>query len=88
VPRDAIMAAVGALDAQIASPHDPPVSIGKTERFVDPYRPGRITYITRLCGEEVIVIIPMRAESSETARCARELAEVVMSELEPAPAND
>lgn len=80
------------LDQRLASAHDPTgsaVQIGRTERFVDPYKLGRITYLTRLVGgEEVIVIIPMRAESTETFRCAREIAETVMAELEPAPVDD
>lgn len=66
-----------------------PVGIGETERFPDPYQRGRVTFLTRLLGgEEVIVIIPLRAETNETFRAARELAETVMAELEPAPTDD
>lgn len=99
VPRDAIVAAVEekrqamhAFDERTAPPHDPtcsPLQIGDTRKFRDPYGRGRIgRVITLLGGEEVIVIVPQRADTKEVDRSIRELVDTVRSELEPAPVDD
>lgn len=88
VPRDAIVAAVEALDTRITPPepsaYASAVQSGEIQSFRDPYRKGRVSWVCHLIGdEEVIVIVPMRASSKEVERAVRELVEVVKSEMEP-----
>lgn len=67
-----------------ARPTASPVTVGVLDKFADPYHEGRVSYRLRLVGgEEVIVILPIRADTRETEHIVEELADAVRSELEP-----
>lgn len=80
------VAQVSALDARLLdTPRDvtsSPVQAGETHHFVDPYREGRVSYVHRLVGgQEVIVIIPLRADSSDVANAVDVLVDTVLAAL-------
>lgn len=84
--RDDIAEAVEAFDRRIATPeptaYSSPVQVGKTEKFRDPYRRGRVTHIHRLLGdEEIIIIVPMRADGSAVDSAVDVLVDTVLGEM-------
>jgi hypothetical protein len=85
----AVSAAVSALDSRIDRVPPPvasPVQVGTVERFTDPYasRP-RVAWVLRLLGgEEVIVLAPMRLDTTNFVSAVEVLMDTALAEAEPA----
>lgn len=59
-------------------------AVGVLDKFGCPYEARRVTYrLTFADGEEVIVMLPKRADTKETEHIVEELVDAVRSELEP-----
>ena len=76
-------AIVAELDEKI-DPTSSPVQVGETQKFTDPYREGRVSFVHRLLGgQEVIVIVPLKADCDDVASAVDVLVDTVLAHIEP-----
>lgn len=83
---DAIATKIAELDQKIEprSPVASPVQVGTTQKFTDPYMEGRVSFVHRLLGgQEIIVIIPLRADCDDVTNAVETVVDTVLAQLEP-----